>query len=140
MNNLPTPNDDHPIVSLAEQRLRDFAGPEQDRTHAAVLLAMWAHADQLTGPEYRAVLRRFPLPPDAPPGSWLHLSDDEGCQPESMDLPDGVDGSPIGGRRAKCAWCRALVPIVGGRFTVHIRPAEGDHCRDSGRPVQTDAD
>lgn len=52
-------------------------------------------------------------------------------------VPDGVDGHSIGTRYAACYHCGTQVRIVGGRYVTHKRP-EGDHCRDSGRPLHRD--
>ena len=77
------------------------------------------------------------IEPSHPDDSAGWISGPMGTDEETAQhVPDGVDGHPIGTRRARCLHCGQAVAIVGARYTLHNRP-QGDHCRDPGRPVQT---
>lgn len=68
--------DQNPIVLEGYGALRRF-GADLDRGQAAILISQWAHRIELSEREYRAVLRRFPVPGDVPPNSWLFMLDAE---------------------------------------------------------------
>lgn len=74
--------DGHPVVMEAWWALRHF-GASMDRAQAVILLAMWCHRGELSEREYRAVLRRFPVPDNVPPGSWLFMLDEDPGTPEA---------------------------------------------------------
>jgi len=74
--------DAHPIVVEAWRALIAF-GADLDRAQATVLITMWCHRVELSEREWRAVMRRFPVPGDVPTRSWLYGLDEE------PDLPGG---------------------------------------------------
>jgi hypothetical protein len=76
------PYADHQIVTIAEARIRSFAGSDVNRAAARLLLGLYQHAKDLSEVERQAVLLRFPVEATAP-------------------VPGHVDGHVIGRRFAR---------------------------------------
>ena len=122
--------DDHRRVQAGYRAMVAFAG-SIDRRFASTLVELWYYRDRLSEEEYRALLRRFPVPEDTAPDSWLFRLDEEPDATAAryrelpgVSVPDPYAGAPGLPWQAKCSRDQDVLMAVeaeDGLFVVAIR-------------------